>query len=160
MQKIAVISMGKLKDLFFKDAENEYLKRISGFANLTVIELPQKSISQHPSESEINSALKDEAELIISKIPKGAYVVSLCIEGKGVTSEELAGLISENANYGSGNMVFIIGSSYGLSDDVKKISNYKLSMSKMTFPHRMARIMLLEQIYRSYKIISGEEYHK
>lgn len=160
MQKITVISVGRLKDTYFKEAEKEYVKRLKGFCDLEIIEINQEMLPPHPNDGIVNSALEKEAEKIISKIPKNADVIPLCIEGKLYSSEEFAKIIKLNANLGSGNMAFIIGGSYGLSNKVKNLGKIKLSMSKMTFPHRMARIMLLEQVYRTFKINSGGEYHK
>lgn len=160
MQKITIISVGRLKEEFFKQAEGEYAKRLGGFCDLKIIEVPQQMLPQNPSDGQIASALDTEADAIISKIPKGAEIVTLCIEGKLHSSEELANVISTNLDIGSGNMAFIIGGSFGLSDRVKAQSKIKLSMSKMTFPHRLARIMLLEQIYRAYQINAGSRYHK
>ena len=160
MQKITLISVGKLKEQFFKDAEKEYLKRLKGFCSFELCEISAETLPQNPSDSQIEASLLVEAEKIISKIPKNAEVISLCIEGKLHSSEELSSIILENANFGSGNICFIIGSSYGLAQKVKALSKVRLSMSKMTFPHRLARVMLLEQIYRAYKILGGGEYHK
>ncbi len=160
MQKITIISVGKLKEEFFKLAEKEYTKRLSGACDFKIVEIPQEMLPQNPSMGQVETALESEAEQIISKIPKNAEVVTLCIEGKLYSSEELSSLIEKNADIGSGNMVFIIGGSFGLSEKVKEKSKVRLSMSKMTFPHRLARIMLLEQIYRSYQIIAGSRYHK
>ncbi len=160
MQKITLISVGKLKEQFFKDAESEYLKRLKGFCSFELCEISAENLPQNPSPLQIEAALSAEAQKIISKIPKNADIISLCIEGKLHSSEELANLILDNANFGSGSICFIIGSSYGLSDKVKAFSKVRLSMSKMTFPHRLARVMLLEQIYRAYKILGGGEYHK
>lgn len=160
MQKITVITVGKLKEVFFKQAEEEYLKRLKGLCDLTVVEVPQTVLPQHPSQGQITSALETEADIITSKLPKNAQVVPLCIEGKIYSSEELSELVANNANFGSGSIAFVIGGSYGLAPRIKNLGSIKLSMSKMTFPHRLARIMLLEQIYRGYKIINGGEYHK
>ena len=160
MQKVTLISVGRLKEQFFKSAEEEYLKRLKGFCNTEIIEISAETLPQNPSDGLINSALSAEAERIISKIPKNAEVIPLCIEGKLYSSEELSSIISHNADFGSGNLCFIIGSSYGLAEKVKALGKTRLSMSKMTFPHRLARIMLLEQVYRGYKILSGGEYHK
>ena len=160
MQKITLISVGKLKEQFFKDVEKEYLKRLKGFCSFELCEISAETLPQNPSDSQIEASLLVEAEKIISKIPKNAEVISLCIEGKLHSSEELSSIILENANFGSGNICFIIGSSYGLAQKVKALSKVRLSMSKMTFPHRLARVMLLEQIYRAYKILGGGEYHK
>jgi 23S rRNA (pseudouridine1915-N3)-methyltransferase len=160
MQKITIISVGRLKEKFFIGAQEEYVKRLKGFCDLDIIEITAETLPQHPTEGIISTVLENEAEKIISKIPKNAEIIPLCIEGKLHSSEELAEVISANANFGSGNITFILGGSYGLSKRVKELGNIKLSMSKMTFPHRLARIMILEQIYRSYKILSGGEYHK
>lgn len=160
MQKITIISVGKLKEDFFKEAQKEYLKRLGGFCEINIVEVPQEQLPQNPSESQIMSALETEATQILSKIPKKTEIVSLCIEGKLYSSEELSQLIEENANINGGNMTFIIGGSFGLSEKVKKISAKRLSFSKMTFPHRLARIMLLEQIYRGFQISVGSKYHK
>lgn len=160
MQKITLISVGRLKEDFFKAAEKEYVKRLSGFCDLKIIEVNQQQLPPNPSEGQIEAALSTEAEDIIAKIPKGAEVVSLCIEGKLYSSEELSVIVENNANIGSGNMAFIIGGSFGLSEIVKSKSKIRLSMSKMTFPHRLARVMLLEQIYRAFQIGAGTKYHK
>ncbi len=159
MQKINIIAVGRLKESFFKAAEQEYLKRLSGYCNIGITEIQQQVLPKNPSKSDIENALDTEGKNIISKIPKGSCIVTLCIEGKKVSSTKLAEIIESNKNT-SGNMTFIIGGSYGLCEEVKKLSNIRLSMSDMTFPHRLARIMLLEQIYRSYKISEGSGYHK
>lgn len=160
MQKITLISVGRLKEEFFKAAEKEYSKRLGGFCDLKIIEVNQQQLPANPSSGQIEAALSAEAEEILSKIPKGSEIVSLCIEGKLLSSEELSEFIENNANMGSGSITFIIGGSFGLSQDVKNKSKLKLSMSKMTFPHRLARVMLLEQIYRAFQIEIGSRYHK
>ena len=160
MQKVTVISVGRLKEAYFKAAEGEYAKRLKGFCDLNIMEIPQEVLPQHPSKGQVLSALETEGDNIITKIPKGAEVVPLCIEGKILSSEDLAKKLEDNSAFGNGNLAFVIGGSYGLSDKVKALGTLKLSMSKMTFPHRLARIMLLEQLFRGYKIISGGEYHK
>ncbi len=160
MQSITVISVGKLKDAFFEMASDEYLKRLKAYAKVNVIEIKAGVLPDNPRDSEIEAVLNKEAEEIIKRIPNSARVVTLCIEGKLYSSEDMARLLSDTALSGTSHIVFIIGGSYGLSDRVKSLSQVRLSMSKMTFPHRLARIMLLEQIYRGYKINAGEEYHK
>lgn len=160
MQKITIISVGRLKEDFFIKAEQEYVKRLSRFCDLKIIEINQEVLPQSPTESQIALALENEAEQIINKIPKGSEIITLCIEGKLHSSEQLAEIIEDNANIGSGAITFIIGGSFGLSEAVKSKSRLRLSMSKMTFPHRMARIMLLEQIYRGFSINCGSPYHK
>ena len=160
MQKITLITVGRLKEAFYKEAEQEYAKRLNGFCDLNIIEIPQEVLPQNPSEGQIKTALEAEAEQILSKIPKQADIVTLCIEGKQYTSEGLSEIIKDNANLSSGVIVFVIGGSFGLSETVKAKSKIRLSMSKMTFPHRLARVMLLEQIYRGYQIAAGTRYHK
>ena len=160
MQKIVLISVGRLKEDFFIKAEQEYLKRLKGYCELSVVEVPQVVLPQNPSEAQVERALNEEAESILSKIPKNSDIISLCIEGKQFSSEQMAQLIEDNANVGGGVITFIIGGSFGLGQAVKAKSKCKMSMSKMTFPHRLARIMLLEQIYRGFTIIAGSRYHK
>ena len=160
MIKVTIICVGRLKDRFFEDASAEYLKRLGAYAKTDIIEIKAENLPDEPNESQIKNALKTEGEAIIKKIPSGAEVIPLCIEGKGLSSEELASVFSTGASSGTSHFVFIIGGSYGLSDEVKSLGKLKLSMSRMTFPHRLARIMLLEQIYRACKINAGEKYHK
>lgn len=160
MQKITVLSVGKLKEEYWRQAEGEYLKRLGGFCDIHVIELAQAPLPAEPSEGQIQAALAVEAEQLLARIPKNAEVVSLCVEGKQRSSERLSELIAQNADFGSGSMVFVIGGSFGLDEKVKRRSDLRLSMSEMTFPHRLARIMLLEQLYRAYQIQRGTRYHK
>ena len=160
MLNITIIAVGKLKEPYLRDASAEYQKRLSASCKLNIIELNPEKLSDNPSAKEIENALNNEAKKIIEKIPKGAKVYSMCIEGKQRTSEELSAEIDSLAVEGASNIVFIIGGSFGLSDEVKKLSAFRLSMSKMTFPHQIARIMLLEQIYRAMQISMGTKYHK
>jgi 23S rRNA (pseudouridine1915-N3)-methyltransferase len=160
MLNITIIAVGKLKEQYLRDASAEYQKRLSAFCKLSIIEIPPEKLSDNPSAKEIENALNNEAKKIIEKIPKGAKVYSMCIEGKQRSSEELSAEIDNLAVEGASNIVFIIGGSFGLSDEVKKLSAFRLSMSKMTFPHQIARIMLLEQIYRAMQISIGTKYHK
>lgn len=159
MLRIKVICIGKLKEKYLREAQAEYLKRLGAFCKAEIIELPEAKLPDNPSEALINDGLKKEAKKILAEIPKGAYVYSLCIEGKSVSSEELAAKVEENTGNTS-NVVFIIGSSFGLDEEVKRQSSFKLSFSKMTFPHQLARIMLLEQIYRAFAINNNSKYHK
>lgn len=159
MIKVTLIALGKLKEKYLRDACDEYIKRLSRYCNLDIIELEPVKLSEKPSQAEIDTALKKEAEMIIKKIPNNAKVISLCVEGKGLTSEKFANNIENFENLGK-SLVFIIGSSYGLSQTVKDLSNIKLSLSDMTFPHQLFRVMLLEQIYRAFKINEGGSYHK
>lgn len=159
MIKITLITLGKLKEKYLRDASAEYEKRLSRYCNLDVVELEPVRLSEKPSQSEIDSALQKEAEMIIKKIPQGTQIYSLCVEGKPLSSEQFAKKNNTFINNGKG-ITFIIGSSYGLAEQVKKISDLRLSLSEMTFPHQLFRIMLLEQIYRSFKINEGSTYHK
>ena len=160
MLNITIIAVGKLKEQYLRDASAEYQKRLSTLCKLNIVEINPEKLSDNPSAKEIENALNNEAKKIIEKIPKGAKVYSMCIEGKQRTSEELSREIDNLALEGVSNIVFIIGGSFGLSDEVKKLSAFRLSMSKMTFPHQIARIMLLEQIYRATQISMGTKYHK
>ena len=160
MLNITIIALGKLKEQYLRDASAEYQKRLSTLCKLNIVELTPEKLSDNPSQKEIENALNSEAKKIIEKIPKGAKIYSMCIEGKQRSSEELSAEIDNLALEGVSNIVFIIGGSFGLSDEVKRLSHFRLSMSKMTFPHQIARIMLLEQIYRAMQISIGTKYHK
>ena len=160
MMKIKIITLGKLKEKYLREAEAEYLKRLSSYAKCELIEIEPVRLGENPSTAEIDKALRGEAELIKKKIPENSFVLPLCIEGKQYTSEELSSLIFKGAGEGYSTLVFIIGSSYGLDNSIKSLANVKLSFSKMTFPHQLFRIMLLEQIYRGFKIEEGSKYHK
>ncbi len=156
--KITVIVTGQLSEKHWKSACEEYKKRLK--ADVCEIELKEVRLSQNPSDTEIKKALDTEGEAILLKIPKKSYVIALCIEGTGLSSEELAEKIGQAELNGYSNICFIIGSSYGLSDKVKKTANLKLSMSKLTFPHQLARVMLYETVYRCFSINEGGKYHK
>lgn len=160
MQTITIICEGKLKEKYLRDACAEYSKRLSAYCKLNVIELNPGRMSDNPTQGEIESVLENEAKEILSKIPNSAKVYAMCIEGRQMTSEKLATEISACAVNGFNNVVFIIGGSHGLSEKVKKRADFRLSMSEMTFPHQLARVMLLEQIYRAYQISNGGKYHK
>lgn len=159
MLKITVITVGQLKESYYKQAIDEYEKRSSAFCKITNVNLKEAPFDESKGSSAAIAALEDEADRILSHIPKGAYKIALCIEGKQLSSEELAQTFSDAANR-CGECVFIIGSSHGLSDRVKKVADMRLSFSKLTFPHRLARVILSEAIYRSMSIISGRKYHK
>ncbi len=159
MIKITVIALASLKEKYLRDAAEEYLKRLKGYCDIKVIELEPVRLPEKPSDSEINIALDREAELILKKIPQNNALIPLCIEGKGLSSEAFAETVRHNNDMGRG-ITFVIGSSYGLSDKVKQKADLKLSFSKMTFPHQLFRIMLLEQLYRAFRINSGSAYHK
>lgn len=160
MQSVKIICVGKLKDAFFRDASDEYMKRLKGYCKAEIIEIPAANLPDDPSDAQIEAALDKEAENIIKKIPSGCTVVAMCVEGKLYSSEDVADVLTKAAMCGNGDIAFIIGGSYGLSESVKRRASIRMSASKMTFPHRLFRVMLLEQIYRGYKINSGGKYHK
>ncbi len=160
MMNVTVICVGNLKEKYFKDACAEYVKRLGAFCRFRLIEVDEERISDKPARSDIEHTLKKEGERIISKIPKGARVFSLCIEGMLISSGQLAERIASEGLQGVSEIAFIIGGSWGLSDEVKKLSCMRLSMSRMTFPHQLARVMLCEQIYRAFQISCNGKYHK
>ena len=160
ISKVTFLCMGRLKEAYWRDAVAEYTKRLGAFCKLQITEIEPERLPDAPSDTQIVAALDREGEKILSKIPAGATVIALCIEGKTMPSEALADFVARSASGGSSHLVFIIGSSYGLADTVKRAANLRLSMSEMTFPHQLARVMLLEQLYRSMKILGGGTYHK
>ena len=157
---ITLICVGKLKEKFYEDAVAEYCKRLRAYCKINIIELPEKRSGEKIAEKEILMQLEKEADEIKKKITSGCQTVAMCVEGTLISSEKLASMFRETAVHGSGDWCFIIGGSYGLAESIKQQCKYRISMSKMTFPHHLARVMLLEQIYRGFKINSGEEYHK
>lgn len=160
MISVTIIAVGKLKEKFYKNAYEEYLKRLQSFCKIKVIEIDEANVPEKASQNEIIAAVNLEGKRILSKIPDRSHVISMCIEGKQLDSIELSEYITEQCLTGISSIIFIVGGSWGLSDDVKKASNYKLSMSKMTFPHQLARVMLCEQIYRAFQIANDGKYHK
>ena len=160
MFDITLIVMGKLKEKFYLSAAAEYEKRLKGYCSFKIVELPEHRLPEDPSPAEIQTGLDKEAELIFQKIPKGAWLCIFTPEGKILSSEEFAGKLREVKNMGKSSACFLIGSSFGISQKVKDKADFKLSMGKMTFPHHLARIMVLEQIYRAEAIQAGSKYHK
>ena len=160
MIRITVIAVGKMKEQYLRDAQSEYSKRLSAFCRLTVVETEPERLPDDPKEVQITAALEAEAVRIASAIPQGSFVIPMCIEGKQLDSVELSEKISDIAVSGDSSICFIIGGSYGLADSIKQKAGLKLSMSRMTFPHQLARVMLLEQVYRAFKISQGGTYHK
>lgn len=160
MFEITVIAMGKLKEKFYISAAEEYGKRLKGYCSFQLLELPECRLPEDPSPAEIQAGLEKEADLIFSKIPKGAWLCVLTPEGKLLSSEALAQKMQEVKLSGKSSACFLIGSSFGLSSRVKEKADLKLSMSPMTFPHHLARIMVLEQLYRAEAIQVGSKYHK
>lgn len=155
--KIKIIALGKIKEKFLKEGIDEFLKRLTPYAAVEVIELSPVEIK---NEHLIERALDEEGEKILSYIKPQSYVITMEIKGKELSSEEFAEKIVELTNDGQGEIVFVIGSSCGISKNVSARANFKMSMSKMTFLHQFARLILIEQIYRAFKIIKGETYHK
>ena len=160
MQKVTLICVGKLKEKFYAQATAEYAKRLSRFCKLEIVELPESRLSDSPSPAEMSQSLTAEAALIEAKLPKGSALVAMCIEGEELSSPQLAEKMRQFAVSGVSNLTFLIGGSVGLSPAIKAQADFRLSMSPMTFPHHLARVMLLEQIYRAYQINAGTKYHK
>ena len=157
--QLTVITVGTLKEKYLKEATAEYKKRLSSYAKCEEIEIKEERIANEDDNTEIYRALDSEAERILAAIPKGAFKVALCVEGTQYTSEGLAELV-RSAEDTSGKLCLIIGSSHGLSNKVKRACDVRLSVSKMTFPHQLMRVVLLEAMYRSFTILSGKRYHK
>ena len=160
MLSVHLICVGKLKEKFYLAACAEYMKRLSPYCKLTLTELPEVKLPQNPSLGEITAALDKEGDAIRAKIPPNSSVVALCVEGKTRSSEELADLVRTWEQNAAKHLVFVIGGSYGLHPSIKAEAWVRLSMSPMTFPHHLARVMVLEQIYRAFKINEGSSYHK
>ncbi len=154
-----MIVLGTLKEAYLRDAAAEYEKRLGGFCRFEMVQLKEEKLSDDPSEGEIRKALEKEAAAILSQIPPRAYCVAMCVEGKQLSSEELAEKMAQMEQQ-AGEVCFIIGSSYGLSPDVKARADLRLSVSKLTFPHQLMRVLLLEAVYRAFNIRKGTRYHK
>ena len=153
--------MGKVQKGFLLDGCNENIKRLKTMCSLKIIQLEDVQLMEkNLNDTLIQKTLDREADEIIKNIPKQSYIISMCIEGKQISSEDMAKMFNDKAVEGFSNITFIIGSSHGLSDRVKQMSHFKMSMSKMTFPHQLARLMLLEQTYRAFSILGGSKYHK
>lgn len=157
---ISVITVGKLKEKYLKQGIEEYVKRLSAYAKIDIIEIPDEKAPETLSDMEMLQVKAKEGERILSKISDDTHVIALAIEGKMKSSEELADTIDKLATYGKSKVAFVIGGSLGLSKDVMKRANDTLSFSKMTFPHQLMRLILVEQIYRAFRINRGEPYHK
>ena len=160
MFDVTLLVMGKLKEKFYTAAAAEYEKRLRGYCSFKIVELPECRLPEDPSPAEIQAGLEKEAELILSKIPKGAWFCVLTPEGKILSSEEFADKLRDVKNSGKSSACFLIGSSFGMAQRVKERADFKLSMGRMTFPHHLARVMVLEQIYRAEAIQAGSKYHK
>ena len=160
MLSVHLICVGKLKEKFYREAVEEYTKRLKGYCKLNLVEIPEVKLPQDPSLGEIQAALDKAGDAIRAKIPQGSSIVAMCVEGKPRSSEELAQMVSTWSMNSATHLVFILGGSYGLHPSIKKEAWIQLSMSPMTFPHHLARVMVLEQIYRAFKINEGSSYHK
>ena len=160
MFDITLITLGKLKEPFYISAAAEYAKRLGGYCWFTLLELPETRLPENPSLAEISAGLEKEADLILSKIPKGAWFCVFTPEGKLLSSEDFAKQLKTVKNAGKSSACFLIGSSFGMAPRVKQRADFKLSMGPMTFPHHLARIMVLEQLYRAESIQAGSKYHK
>lgn len=160
MFEIMLITVGKVKEKFYQAAADEYIKRLGGYCKFKIIELPEVRLSDSPSPSEISAALEKEASMIREKLPKNAWFCIFTPEGKLISSENLAAKLTNIKLSGKSCACFLIGSSYGIAHSIKQIADEKISMSPMTFPHHLARIMVLEQLYRAESIQSGSKYHK
>ncbi|MFJ7725870.1 23S rRNA (pseudouridine(1915)-N(3))-methyltransferase RlmH [Neobacillus sp. NPDC097160] len=157
---ISIITVGKLKEKYLKQGIEEYLKRLTAYAKVDVIEVADEKAPEELSELEMVQVKQKEGERILAKIGQDTYVIALAIQGKLGSSEELADSLDKLATYGKSKIAFVIGGSLGLSEDVLKRSNEQLSFSRMTFPHQLMRLILVEQIYRAFRINRGEPYHK
>ncbi len=159
MLHITLIAPGNLKEAYWRDALSEYSKRLSAYAKVDLVELKEARLPESPAPAEISAALEKEADAILAAIPPRSHVIALCVEGKQLSSEELAthlaGVMQE-----SGSLALIIGSSHGLAPRVKSAAHFRLSVSRLTFPHQMMRVLLLETVYRSLSILKGSKYHK
>ena len=160
MQKISVLCVGKLKEPFYAAAAAEYQKRLNRFCKPEIVELAEQRLPEDPSAAEIEQALAREAAQIVERLPRGGAVIAMCVEGTAMSSEALSERLERFAALGASQLTFLIGGSFGLHPRVKAHADLRLSMSPMTFPHHLARVMLLEQIYRAYQIECGTKYHK
>ena len=160
MFEITLVAMGKLKEKFYISAAAEYAKRLGGYCRFSLLELPESRLPENPSEAEIAAGLEKEAGVILERIPKGAWFCVLTPEGRELSSEAFAGKMKEVKLSGKSSACFLIGSSFGIAPRVKQRADLRLSMGPMTFPHHLARIMVLEQLYRAEAIQAGSKYHK
>ncbi len=159
MLNVNIICIGSLKERYFTDAVNEYTKRLTRYCKINIIELSEEKIADKATDAQIENTLKKEGEKILSKISGSDYVIAMCIEGKNLSSQELSQKLND-ISMSSGTVDFVIGGSWGLSEKIKNRADFKLSVSKMTFPHQLFRVMLCEQIYRAFSITANAKYHK
>lgn len=160
MLAVKLICVGKMRERFFIDAFAEYAKRLQAYCKFECVELTEQRLSDNHSPNEIAAALAREAADIGRNIPPDAYIIAMCVEGRQMKSEGMGDLIAARAGSGKPKLCFVVGGSFGLDESVKRLADMRLSMSEMTFPHHLARVMLAEQIYRGFKINEGSKYHK
>lgn len=160
MMSVKLICVGKMKEKHFVSAFEEYKKRLGAFCRFELVEINEERLPDEPSEKELAMALEREANAILQSIPHNAFTVAMCVEGRQLDSPELASLFEEKALVGKTKLCFVVGGSFGLAEKVKSAAGLRLSMSRMTFPHHLARVMLAEQIYRAFTIKEGRKYHK
>ena len=160
MLQINILYVGNIKDKFYAEAVQEYEKRLSAFCKIKNIELKEEKPPESPSDAEIALVIKKEGDRLLEAMPKKGYKIALCVEGTQISSEDLAKKIESVTVAGDSEITFIIGGAFGMDERVKKMANHRLSISKMTFTHRMMRVILAEQIYRALNILSGGNYHK
>ena len=160
MFNITVLAVGKLKEKYYIQAVEEYVKRLSGLCKVQILELPECRLPEDPSPAQIAEGLRREAAAIREKLPKGAWFCVLTPEGKKLSSEGFAACLAEVKNSGRSAACFLLGSSFGIAPEIKALADLRLSFSPMTFPHHLARVMLLEQLYRAESIQAGSKYHK
>ncbi len=160
MLSVSIICVGKLREKYWRDACLEYQKRLSAFCNCSIIEVEEYKTGNRPSKAQIKTVIEEEGKRILLKLPPKAQVISLCIEGKEFSSVLFSKRLEEFMVTGTSHIAFVIGGSWGLSEEMKNRSSLRFSMSRMTFPHQMARVMLLEQIYRAFQIAHSGQYHK
>lgn len=158
--RVRIVCIGKLKEKYWTDAVSEYGKRLSKYCDLEIVQLKESRLADKASAADERTVILEEGQSILKNIKDGSYVIALEIKGKALSSEELAEKLEELPLRGKSDITFVIGGSLGLSGDVSERADFKLSFSRMTFPHQMMRVILLEQIYRSFKIIKNEAYHK
>lgn len=159
MMNVQILCVGKLKESYWREACAEYAKRLKAFCSFSIVELPESRLPDDPSQALIDKALEEEGEKLLAAA-KGSAVIPLCIEGKEISSPKLASTLEDLASRGVSSVSFVIGSSFGLAEKVKRAGFLRLSMSPMTFPHQLARVMLCEQIYRGFQILGNTKYHK
>lgn len=155
-----IYAVGKLSESWWRDAAAEYMKRCGRWCRLTMTELPESRLPKSPTQGDITRAVSEEGAVMLAKLPSKAYVIGLFIEGRQISSEQLAEALDTAMSAGKSDIVFLIGGSHGMSKEVENVCDLTLSFSKMTFPHQLARVMLCEQIYRAFTILNSQEYHK